>query len=238
MFDENVSNLLAGAITGTTLSSRKLYSNLEQVIVHLKTALVLNGIEIVSPKSDLCERSLCYQLKKIPAEQRRTDQEFWSSFQKDKPAILGGIFDTIAAAMDIRKDLKLSNRHRMADVFEDMAAIAMAMDIGEDKFFRIFYQNVDKLQKQCAEANPVVEAIYAYMAANGTSQINGRAEQVYKQLKNSIFGSSDGFPKSPSAFSRFMNQEEEMLAAAKLKFTKNKKHDYTEVTIRRIGGGQ
>lgn len=233
VFGEDASNLLAGAVTGTTLSSRKLYSNLEQVTVSLKTALVLNGIDIISPKSDLCQRSLCYRLDKIPAEKRKTELEFWNAFERDKSAILGGIFDTLATALELRKELCLQRLHRMADAFQDMAAISLALGMKLDDFDKIFYQNVDKLERQFAEAHPVVEAINALMVATGKSEIRGSAQEVYKDLKRSDFGNAESFPKSPSAFSRFMNGEEEMLKAARLSFDSQKKHDFTEITIRR-----
>ncbi len=238
-FSEEISDLLAGAVTGTSVTRRKLYTNRERVVSKLKTALVVNGIEIISPRSDLCERSLCYQLQKIKQENRRTDQEFWSSFQRDKPVILGGIFDTIAAAMEIRKDLHLSKRHRMADAFEDMAAIAAAMDLTVEAFEDLFYNNVQRLQKQFAEANSVVEAVEACMVADGKKELQGPAGKLYERLRHTAYGRASNFPGSSSAFTRWLNGEGgDILKAAGFSYSHKRQHDYMEVTIRRIGGDQ
>ncbi len=239
IFSEEISNLLAAAITGTSVTRRKLYTNREQVVSRLKTALVVNGIEIISPKSDLCERSLCYQLQKIEQKNRRTDTEFWNAFQCDKPQILAGVFDTISKAMCMKQELGLRKRHRMADAFEDMAAIAAAMDLDVEAFEDLFYNNVQRLQRQFAEANPVVEAVKACMITDGKKELHGPAGKLYERLRHTAYGKASTFPGSSSAFTRWLNGEgSDILKAAGFSYSHKRRHDYTEVTIRRIGGGQ
>lgn len=238
VFSQEISDLICGAITGTTLTARKLYTNLGQVTVSLKSNVIVNGIDIISPKSDLVERSLCYTLLPIDYQNRKTDTEFWEEFSMDKPKILGAIFDVLSKAIASRDSVKLNGRHRMADAYEDMAAIAVAMGVGVERFEEIFDNNITNLQKQFAEGNIVIEAIKTCMDAVGTNIIEGAGGEVFKRLRMSCYGEYGNFPKGPSSLSRYLNSETEALAVAGLSFVRKKEHDNTKFIITRNSKGE
>ena len=73
---EKFSNIMCAAITGAKEAKRKLYTDADQIVLNLHNLIVLNGIDIVPEKSDLAERSLYFELQKIPKEKRMLDAEF------------------------------------------------------------------------------------------------------------------------------------------------------------------
>ena len=103
---KNFSDIMCAAVTGAKEAKRKLYTDADQIVLNLHNLIVLNGIGIVPEKSDLVERSLYFELQNIPKEKRMLDADFWEAFEADRPAILGGIFDTLVKAMNILPDRK------------------------------------------------------------------------------------------------------------------------------------
>lgn len=208
-----VSNLLCSAITGSTVVKRKLYTDADQVVLNLHNAVILNGIGCVPRKSDLIERSLLFELQPIGKDNRRTERAFWTDFEKDKPKILGAIFDTLSKAMEILPTLQVENLHRMADAHEEMLAIALAQGISEEEFTRIFQSNLDRLQDAYTQNNSFVEHVLNYMSKR-PSGIKAPVSKVFQEMRDSIVGSADFFPKTPNKLSQRLNEEKDALLKA------------------------
>lgn len=207
------SNLLCATITGSTAVKRKLYTDADQLVLSLHNVIVLNGIDIIPGKSDLIQRSLLFELQPISERDRKTDDEFWKGFEQDMPAILGAIFDTLSKAMKILPTLQVENLCRMADAHKEMLAIAVTLGIPQEEFTRILYSNLDKLQDAYTQSNSFVELILDYMSKR-PGGINAPAQKLFQELKDSIVGTADFFPKSPNKLSQKLNEEKDALLKA------------------------
>lgn len=228
-----VSNILCAAITGSKEAKRKLYTDCDQIILNLHNLVVLNGIDIVPFKSDLAERSLLFELQPISKEQRKTDDEFWSDFEHDRPQIVGAIFDTLSKAIQLLPSVQRKGLHRMADANMEMIAIAMALGIPQDDFQKILDANKTKLQEAYNQMNPFVDFVVSYM--EGRPDVNMAAEALYKDMFAQIVGSTKFFPDGPSALSRKLNLEKEALFSMGYEFSKGeKKKRNNYLVIRRI----
>ena len=71
----------------------------DDIIYSFQRSIGLNGINQVVQKADLLDRSILLGLERIEKHRRRTEKEFWASFEKEKPYILGAIFDTVVGAL-------------------------------------------------------------------------------------------------------------------------------------------
>lgn len=229
---EKFSNIMCAAITGAKEAKRKLYTDADQIVLNLHNLIVLNGIDIVPEKSDLAERSLYFELQKIPKEKRLLDADFWEAFEADRPAIMGSIFDTLVRAMNILPDVVVPKLHRMADAHKEMIAIALALGIDQAEFQRIFDANVQKLQTAYAEGNKFVDTIVSYMGAR--SKKSAPARDLYEEILRSIPSDSRFFPGSPSQFSRRLEEEKDGLKAAGYRIRREKKVNANYITIEKI----
>ena len=234
--DENMSNALCAAITGSTVGKRSLYTNDDEVVLRLHNAVILNGIDIVPEKSDLADRSLLFQTRHISMEKRKGITDFMEQFKKDKPQILGAIFDTLAKAISIMPTVKITKLERMADAHKEMVAIAMALGVEQSEFQQILDENVQQLRKAYAMSNEFVEYIVDYILRNGTQ--HGPTSAVYKKLYDHIPGGRSFFPRSASAFSRRMGEEKDALRSNGITFFPEKKSDANYITIKRIPDNQ
>ena len=230
------SDILCSAITGTKAAKRKLYTNADQVVLSLHNVIVINGIDIVPRKSDLADRSLLFELRSIPEEKRRTDSEFWGAFEGQKAEVLGAIFDTLVKAMAILPKLTFSKLPRMADAFQEMTAIAVALGISQSEFERIFNANRRKLQSAYMQSSPLVECVLEYMRAH--PNVNESAASFYQKLYASIVGSTKFFPGSPSQLSRKLKEEQDALYAAGYEFSRDRVGGYGVIKIRSIPKSQ
>ena len=231
-----VSNILCAAITGSKEAKRKLYTDADQVILNPHNMVVINGIDIVPYKSDLAERSLLFELLPISKEKRKTDSEFWSDFEADRPLILGAICRVLADAMKLMPSIQVTSLHRMADANREMLAIALALGITEDDFQNILWSNSKKLQAAYAQNNPFVDCVASFVKLKGT--IYKPASEVYGEVLASIPGNRHFFPDSPSAFSRRLNEEKDALEQAGIRFAKAKRSDANYIRLEKIPKSQ
>ena len=94
-----LSDLLCRVVTGAGFSKRELFSDEGDIIFQLKRVVGINGINIITTRADLLDRSIPLELLPIPEDKRRAEKEFWAEFEQAKPLILGGIFNTLSRAI-------------------------------------------------------------------------------------------------------------------------------------------
>lgn len=235
---DDFSDVLCAATTGTTFTKRKLFTDIDMVILTLKNIIVLNGIDIVPKKADLLERSLLFELEKITPDRRMTDKKFWSSFKEKRAEILGAIFDTISKALAIKGTLQLEETHRMSDAYTDMCAIALALDITLDEFIKIFNENIAKLEQTRSEENFFCNTIKDYLEGTQLSKkiLNNscKVSEVFSILKPLNASESKYFPKTASHFSRKLNEERSSLINLGYDFKIEQKKDASYIEFFKV----
>lgn len=156
------SDTFCAAITGSTVAKRQLFKDRDEVRMKLHNIVVMNGIGIFPKESDLAERFLLFELKKIKSAGAKSDYELRHLFEQKRPLILGSIFDLLVEASSIIKGLRPKAPTRMTDAYTEMLAIAMAMGLSEQEFHSMIIQNVERLNR--AAISPVVQAVSEYMS--------------------------------------------------------------------------
>lgn len=238
---DDFSDILCAATTETTVTKRKLFTDIDMMILKLKNIIILNGIDIVPKKTDLLERSLLFELEKITPDRRMTDKKFWSNFKEKRAEILGAIFDTISKALAIKETLDLKETHRMSDAYTDMCAIALALEIPLDKFIIIFNENIAKLEQTRSEENFFCNTIKDYLEKTHMSSLNDvilnkerKVSDVFSAMKPLSASELKYFPKSSSHFSRKLNEERSTLINLGYDFKIEKKKDANYIEFFRV----
>ena len=75
---DSAADTLCRLVTGEADSKRKLYTDDEDVIIELRRAVILNGINAPTDRGDVLDRSLVVELERIPDRDRRTEEEMWA----------------------------------------------------------------------------------------------------------------------------------------------------------------
>lgn len=93
------SDLLCVVSTGGVMTTRKLYTDSDEVIVDLKKAVILNGIDEISKREDLVSRTLFIETPKLDDATKKTEAEIWEGFYKDYPYIFGALVNAVSVGL-------------------------------------------------------------------------------------------------------------------------------------------
>lgn len=209
------SDTLAAAITCSTVAKRVLYTTNDIAYMKLHNLIVLNGVGLFPTESDLAERFLFFELKKLTPDQLRPDNEIEAMFANSRQLILGAIFDLLAKATLLIDHPMTVKPTRMANAYVEMLAIARAMGLTEQKFDSIIKANVASMQRACS-ATPLVQAIVEFMdgPAFGKRKVVERSSDFFKKVVANYSGTRSSLPGSASEFSKRLKSEHDGLAAA------------------------
>lgn len=212
---EGHSDTLAAAITCTTVAKRVLYTTHDIAYMQLHNLVVLNGINLYPTESDLAERFLYFELKKLTSDQLQPDKEIEQLFAERRPLILGAIFELLAKASLLVNQPTSVKPTRMANAYGEMLAIAKAMGLSEQKFDSIIRANLAAMQRACA-STPLVQAVAEYMdgPAFGKRKITESSTTFFRNVTTNYSGQKSALPSSAAAFSKRLKAEHDGLAAA------------------------
>lgn len=168
--------------------------------------IILNGIKCPIYKDDLMDRSILLEPKKIEPKDRLNDDYINDILTKEMPYALSYIFDIIARARVIKKDLKLGEMDRMADFDVWGCCIAEAIEPnGAERFKRLFKENRAKQNTTIINNNQLALAVklYVYTGCIGAS-IELSSEEMFTTIRQTAWENNllDKFPKGSNWFVR------------------------------------
>lgn len=215
------SDLLCMASTGGAISKRTLYSDAEDTIISFKRCVTLNGINVVVSRPDLLDRSIILQLRRVPTDKRKTENEIWKDFDTDLPQLLGWCFITLSKAMGIYPNLVLKELPRMADFAKWGYAIAEAAGYSGQDFIDAYNKNQLQLNEEVLANDPVAAAILAFMNNKASwkgdwTTLLSTLDVLAKQKKINI--NQKSWPRAAHSLSRKMNEIKSNLEQAGISF--------------------
>ncbi len=164
----DLSDSLARLATGGDIGGRKLFSDDDSAQFSAKRPIILNGIPDLAERGDLASRAIVIQLE--PLARRRTEADFWESFDAVSGQILGALFDALAAAMAILPTRQLpddASDLRMADFALLAMAAETALGWPQGSALGALRSNVGRGAEIAAENDPVAAAIRGLIEQDG-----------------------------------------------------------------------
>ena len=220
-----VSDLLCIAVTGGGHTKRKLYTDDEEQVMFFQRFIVLNGINVVATRPDLLDRCILLELERIPPNERKEEKVLREEFDKDKPIILGAIFETLSKAMSIYDQVELNNLGRMADFTRWGYAIAEVLGIGGDKFLEAYLNNQNNANIEALESHPVGFAMYKFM--EDKTVWSGSPTKLLSELEivagfEKIDTTNSNWAKTPNVLSKRLNEIKSNLLDLGIEFERSK----------------
>ncbi|MFZ3011860.1 MAG: bifunctional DNA primase/polymerase [Minisyncoccia bacterium] len=206
---EEESDTLCKAITGGGHVKRELYENDEDIIYTFMRCIGMNGINLVTTRPDLLERSLLLELERIDPADRKTEKELYQNFAKDLPSILGGIFDVLVKAIQIQPTIKLDSHHRMADWSLWGCAITEALGYSKDEFLKAYQNNITRQSEMLLNENIVAITLFSFVEEK--KEWEGTAtellQELYKRTPLDYFEKQEKYwPRSAASLMRKINE--------------------------------
>jgi hypothetical protein len=229
---------LCRLVTGEADSKRRLYTDDEDVIVELRRAVLLNGINVPTDRGDVLDRSLVVELERIPDGERKTEEELWERFASEHPKLLGALFDVLSQAIARKPSIKLSRRPRLADWGEYAASVYEVMGWGAERFLED-WSAVVKVQNQATlDGSPVAQSIIKFM--EDRDEYSGTASELHKKLEGIAedLGVSivrdKAWPKSARWLWRRIKEVLPVLATVGIEARRERPDTGTVITLRKV----
>lgn len=206
---EEESDTLCKAITGGGHVKRELYENDEDLIYSFMRCIGMNGINLVTTRPDLLERSLLLELERIEPKKRKTEKELYGKFKNDLPFILGGVFDVLVKAINVHPTIKLDSHHRMADWSLWGCAIAEALGYQKEEFLNAYQNNITRQSEMLLNENIVATTLFSFVEEK--KEWEGTAtellQQLYARTPIDYFEKQEKYwPRSAAALMRKINE--------------------------------
>ena len=122
-----ISDTLCRLATGGGFATRQLYTDDAEMLFDAMRPILLNGVADVATRPDLVDRSIMLTLEMIDENKRRSEEELWAAFNKERPALLGVLLDVAAHGLSRLDHVKLKRMPRMADFFQWITACETAL---------------------------------------------------------------------------------------------------------------
>jgi len=110
-----LSDTLCRLTSGGAFSTRRLFTNQDEILFTAARPVILNGIEDVITRPDLADRAILLALAPIAERQRRPEHALWREFELVRPYILGALLDAAAQGLRMLQHVCLHRLPRMAD---------------------------------------------------------------------------------------------------------------------------
>jgi hypothetical protein len=94
-----LSDTLCRLTSGGAFSTRRLFTDQDEILFTAARPVILNGIEDIITRPDLADRAILLMLAPIAERQRRPEHALWREFELARPRILGALLDAAAQGL-------------------------------------------------------------------------------------------------------------------------------------------
>jgi hypothetical protein len=170
-----LSDTLCRLTSGGAFSTRRLFTDQDEILFTAARPIILNGIEDIVTRPDLADRAIVLMLAPIAERQRRPEHALWREFELAHPYILGALLNAAARGLQILPRVRLQRLPRMADFA--LWATACESAFRPTGTFEAAYSN-NRLAaiENIVDADPVAAHVRELMA--NRAQWTGRASDL------------------------------------------------------------
>lgn len=231
---EGISDLLCVGVTGGTYPKRKLFTDNEEIYLQLKAMIIMNGVNVVAEKSDLLDRSVNIELKRLTKESMLSPTKLDEMFKSDLPDMLGAIMKTVAEALEDDDQPEPDQLIRMADFHLWGIKIARALGIQQEEFEEALLSNQSRINEKAIDNYPVASLLIDFVESkpNWVGPVSSLHSELTKlALLKNINTHQTKFPKDAGALSRRLKEVESNLAEVGVRYSIRNVGNYKEIEV-------
>ena len=145
--------------TGGGLSTRQLYTDMDEIIFEATRPLLLNGIDDLAAREDLADRALIVSMSPISEDCRRSETALQKQFEADAPRILGGLLNVLSASLSNIGTVSVDRLPRMADFAQRVVAAEDALGWPSGSFIELYKEGRANTAAEWLEGDAVGKAV-------------------------------------------------------------------------------
>jgi energy-coupling factor transporter ATP-binding protein EcfA2 len=161
---EWLSDALCRAATGDGMVRRRLYADSDVSVLAFRRCVLLTSIDAGALRGDLAERLLVFELERLGGR-RRTEADLDARERRERPRLLGALFDLTSQVLAVLDGIRLDQLPRMADFARVVAAVDHVL--GTDGLARYLAQS-GRIATDVLEGDPVAVALLELVTEAGT----------------------------------------------------------------------
>lgn len=162
---DDVSDAICRISTGSGSAKRRLYTDCDEVLIEVSRPVALNGISELVTRGDLLDRCLVLYAPQIEGSLRRTEVELKREFERDRPLILGALYDAVAASLQNYEGVELESQPRLLDFAIRVTAAEAALGLQPGEFMQAYDDNRDMSHLLALEANTIGRLLCDFMGS-------------------------------------------------------------------------
>lgn len=203
---KNLSDLFCQTVTGSISPKRKLYDDLELILINLRSIVLLDGTELVISRSDLMERAILLPMKKLKSQSIRNENEMETAFRAELPRILGACLKLVATASNDTVPITTGHKTRVASFYDVAIRVGRAMGFEDEYTDELLMMNRKRGNQEVLKDSIIAECLSILMAdheeyKNSVSGLLSELKEIGKSLNIPLAE----FPNQPNRFSRELN---------------------------------
>jgi hypothetical protein len=172
--------------TGAALGTRELYTDSEEAVLSARRPCVMNGIDTLTYRGDLLDRTIVIELPKINEKDRRLEKDVMAAFEAIRPKIFGQILDATVCGLKHEKEVSSPKLPRMADFCLWVMACEASLPWEKGKFLKAYMRQADDSIAALVDGDQVARAVYdlALEHAQGKRWFDGTATELLDELSS------------------------------------------------------
>lgn len=201
-----MSDALCKLSTGNSLTSKKLYTDDDQHIISLHSAVVLNGVNSFVTEPDLAQRCLTIELKTMVNSERLSESEMVPELNAELPIIFRGVLNLIAGVLQKLPEAKVTHPERMLDFVRFLSAMELVDGVPCGVYQELYSSKLKEDQVDSLFDDPLAVAVIDF-ASNKSNFYKGKWSGMPQKLLSALHdlhkgNRFSGLPTIPSAFSK------------------------------------
>ena len=203
---EHLSDGFCCLSTGMVFAKRALYTNGEEVAYSARRPCIFNGIDTLTTKGDLLDRTIIVDLPKISEKDRKLEKKIMAEFNRIRPGILGLLLDATATGLRREAEIVTEDLPRMADFCTWVIACEPSLPWKEGEFMAAYKSARKNAYATLVEGDQVAGAVYAMALRNaqsGKNEFKGTMSELLDILTIALHTEypPKGWPRTPNALS-------------------------------------
>jgi hypothetical protein len=201
-----MSDALCRLSTGGGLGKRQLYTDQDEVVLDAQRPMVLNGITEIATRGDLLDRAIILEQPTITDTDRRSEDEYWRTFEAVRPQILGALFDAVAAALANEDALTLERLPRMADPTRWVTAAEPSLGWQPGSFQAAYARNRNEGHGLVLEISPISVPLQELAARGPWQGTSGELLARLAEIAGADTTQAREWPKNPRAMTETLKR--------------------------------
>jgi hypothetical protein len=215
---KHLSDAFCGLSTGVALATRSLYTDAEETFMVAKRPCIMNGIDTLTHRGDLLDRTITVDLPRIKKVDRKLEKKIMAAFAKIQPQLLGLILNATATGLKRDADVTEEGLPRMADFCQWVIACEPALPMGPGEFMKAYVGQAEDALTILIDSDKFATAVYQFAVSlalekqeKDTIFKDSATELLEKLNKRDSIHSNDaripkGWPKSAGALSSHLRR--------------------------------